>query len=154
MCRRSGLLVKSCQTFAISRQVLTASSRRFPDVIFLNPMTNAETAALVERARRSMTLVLFAASREIEAVRSSNHRHAEAADSIKGIAATMGMVSDDVLLKLATANQLSELLLAQLIATRLLEIGGVLPLYEDAKDFQPLVERVDQILRRARQHIH
>ena len=147
--------MKSCQTFAIRRQVLTASSRRLPDVIFRNPMTDAETTALVERARRSMTLVLFAASREIEAMRSSDHRHAEAAASIKRIAATMGMVSDDVLLKLATANQLSERLLAQLIATRLLEIGGVLPLYEDAKAFfQSLVERVDQILRRARQHMH
>jgi hypothetical protein len=55
-----------------------------------------------------MTLVLIAASREIKAVRSSDHRYAEAAASIKRIAATMGMVSDDVLLKLATANQLSE----------------------------------------------
>src|SRR5436190_24388219 len=118
MCRRSGLLVKSCQTFAISRQVLTASSRRLPDVIFRNPMTDAETTALVERARRSMTLVLFAASHEIEAARSSDDQgHAEAAASIKRIAATMGMVSDDVLLKLVTANQLSERLLALLIAT-------------------------------------
>ena len=38
----------------------------------------------------------------------------------------MDMVSDDVLLKLATANQLSEGLLSQLIATRLSEIGGAL----------------------------
>ncbi len=118
-------------------------------------MTDTETTALVERTRLSMRLVLFAASREIEAARSSDHRHAEAAASIKRIAATMGMVSDDVLLKLATANQLSERLLSQLIATRLSEIGGVLPLYDDAKAFfQPLVEQVDQILRRARRHMH
>jgi hypothetical protein len=124
-------------------------------VIFLNPMTDAETTALVERARLSMRLVLFAASREIEAARSSDHRYAEAAASIKRIAATMGMVSDDVLLKLATANQLSEGLLSQLIATRLSEIGGALPLSDDAKAFfQPLVEQVDEILRRARQHMH
>src|SRR5258705_4392334 len=127
--------------------MLTASSRRLSDVISLDPMTDAETTALVERARLSMTLVLFAASREIEGARSSDHRYAEAAASIKQIAATMGMVSDDVLLKLATANQLSEGLLSQLIATRLSEVGGALPLYDDAKAFfQPLVEQVDQKL--------
>jgi hypothetical protein len=135
--------------------MLTASSRRLPDVIFLNHMTDAETTALVERTRLSMTLALIAASREVEAARGSDHRYAEAAASIKRIAATMGMVSDDVLLKLATANQLSEGLFSQLIATRLSEIGGALPLYDDAKAFfQPLVEQVDQILRRARQHMH
>ena len=118
-------------------------------------MTDAETTALVERTRLSMTLVLIAASREIEAARSSDHRYAEAADAIRRIAGTMAMVSDDVLVKLATANQLSEGLLSQLIATRLSEIGGALPLYDDAKAFfQPLVEQVDQILRRARQHMH
>ena len=118
-------------------------------------MTDAETTALVERARLSMRLVLFAASRAIEAAGSGDHRYAEAAASIKRIAATMGMVSDEVLLKLATANQLSEGMLSQLIATRLSEIGGALPLYDDAKAFfQPLVEQVDQILRRARQHMH
>ena len=135
--------------------MLTASSRRLPDVIFLNPMTDTETTALVERARLSMRLVLIAASREVEAARGSDHRYAEAAASIRRIAATMGMVSDDVLLKLVTANQLSEGLLSQLIATRLSEIGGALPLYDDAMTFfQPLVEQVDQILRRARQHMH
>ena len=135
--------------------MLTASSRRLPDVIFLNPMTDAETTALVERARLSMTLVLIAASREVEAAGNGDHRYAEAADAIRRIAGTMDQVSDDVLLKLVTANQLSEGLLSQLIATRLSEIGGALPLYDDAKAFfQPLVEQVDQILRRARQHMH
>jgi hypothetical protein len=135
--------------------MLTASSRRLPDVIFLNPMTDAETTALVERARLSMRLVLIAASREVKAARGSDHRNAETADAIRRIAGTMDQVSDDVLLKLATANQLSEGLLSQLIATRLSEIGGALPLYDDAKAFfQPLVEQIDQILRRARQHMH
>ena len=135
--------------------MLTASSRRLPDVIFLNPMTDTETTALVERARLSMRLVLIAASREVEAARGSDHRYAEAADAIRWIAGTMDQVSDDVLLKLATANQLSEGLLSQLIGTRLSEIGGALPLYDDAKAFfQPLIEQVDQILRRARQHMH
>ena len=91
--------------------MLTASSRRLPDVIFLNPMTDAETTALVERARLSMRLVLIAVSREVEAVRSGDHRYAQAADAIRRIAGTMDQVSDDVLLKLVTANQLSEGLL-------------------------------------------
>ena len=57
----------------------------------------------------------------------------------------MDQVSDEVLLKLATANLLSKGLLSQLIATRLPEIGGSLPLYGDAKAFfQPLVEQVDR----------
>src|SRR5258706_16121003 len=56
--------------------MLTASSRRLPDVIFLNPMTDAETTALVERARQSMTLVLIAASREVEAAGSGDNRYA------------------------------------------------------------------------------
>ena len=135
--------------------MLTASSRRLPDVIFLNPMTDAETTVLVERARLSMRLVLIAASREVEAVRSGDHRYAKTADAIMRIAATMDQVSDDVLLKLVTVNQLSEGPLSTLIATRLSEVGGALPLYDDAKAFfQPLVEQVDQILRRARQHMH
>ena len=119
------------------RPMLTASSRRLPDVIFLN----AETTALVERARLSMTLVLIAASREVEAARSSDHRYAQAADAIRRIAGTMDQVSDDLLLKLATAKQLSEGLLSTLIAARLSKIGGALPFYDDAKAFfQPLIE--------------
>src|SRR6478752_5773343 len=117
-------------------------------------MTDAETTALVERARLSMRLVLFAASREVEAARSSDHRYAETADAIRRIAGTMDQVSDDVLWKLVTVNQLSEGPLSTLIATRL-EVGGALPVYEDAKAFfQSLVEQVDQILRRARQHMN
>ena len=135
--------------------MLTASSRRLPDVIFLHPMTDAETTALVERARLSMTLVLIAASRGVEAARGSDHGYAETADAIRRIAGTMDQVSDDVLLKLVTVNRLSEDLLSQLIATRLSEIGGALPLYDDAQAFfAPLVEQVDQMLRRARQHMH
>jgi hypothetical protein len=103
-----------------------------------------------------MRLVLFAASREVEAARSSDHRYAEAADAIRRIAGTMGMVSDEVLLKLATANQLSEGLLSTLIAARLSEIGGALPLYEDAKAFfGPIEATVDRILQNTRKrHLH
>src|SRR5258708_39895662 len=114
-------------------------------------MTDAETTALVERIRLSMTLVLIAASREVEAARGSDHRYAETADAIRRIAGTMDQVSDDVLLKLATANQLSEGLLSTLIATRLSEAGGALPLYDDAKAFfQPLVE---QLIRYCAAHV-
>ena len=116
-------------------------------------MTDAETTALVERARLSMRLVLFATSREIEAAHSSDHRYAEAADAIRRIAGTMDQVSDDVLLKLVTANQLSEGLLSTLIATRLSEVGGALPVYDDAKAFfQPLVEQVTDTAPRTSAH--
>ena len=100
-------------------------------------MTDAETTALVERARLSMRLVLIAASREVEAMRSGDHRYAKTSDAVRRIAGTMDQVSDDVLLKLATANQLSEGPLSTLIATRLSEVGGALPLYEDACDPAP-----------------
>ena len=67
----------------------------------------------------------------------------------------MDQVSDDVLLKLVTVNQLSEGPLSTLIATRLSEVGGALPLYDDAKAFfQPLVEQVDVILHRARKRLN
>ena len=69
------------------------------------------------RSLKFRSLVLIAASREVEAARGSNHRYAEAAASIKRIAATMGMVSDDVLLKLATANKLSEGLVTDCYST-------------------------------------
>ena len=91
-------------------------------------MTDAETTALVERTRLSMGLVLFAASREVEATGSGDHRYAETADAIKRIAGTMDQVSDDLLLKLVIVNQLSEGLLSTLIAARLSEVGGALPL--------------------------
>jgi hypothetical protein len=54
-------------------------------------MTDAETTALVEHTRLSMTLVLIAASREVEAARSSDHRYAEAADAIRRTAGTSVM---------------------------------------------------------------
>jgi len=118
-------------------------------------MTDAETTALVERTRLSMTLMLIAASREVEAARGSDHRYAEAADAIRWIAGTMDQVSDDVLLKLVTVNQLSEGLLSTLIAARLSEVGGALPLYEDAKAFFASVEQqVDVILHNARQRLN
>jgi hypothetical protein len=45
-------------------------------------LTDAETTALVELTRLSMTLVLIAASREVEAARGSDHRYAETGDLI------------------------------------------------------------------------
>ncbi len=60
----------------------------------------------------------------------------------------------DVLLKLVTVNQLSEGLLSTLIATRLSEVGGALPLYDDAKAFfAPIEQQVDAILHRARHRL-
>ncbi len=60
----------------------------------------------------------------------------------------------DVLLKLVTVNQLSEGLLSTLIATRLSEVGGALPLYDDANAFfAPIEQQVDAILHRARHRL-
>jgi hypothetical protein len=103
-------------------------------------MTDAETTALIERARLSMRLVLIAASREVEAMRSGDHRYAKTADAIRRIAGTMDQVNNDVLLKLVTVNQLSEGLLSTLIATRLSEVGFALPHYKDALAFFEPIE--------------
>jgi hypothetical protein len=62
-----------------------------------------------------VTLVLFAASREVEAAGSGDHRYAEAAeaaDAIKRIAGTPDQVDDAVLLRLSAVNLTSEGLLS------------------------------------------
>ena len=122
-----------------------------------NPPPSTECGVAVQFTPPPLTQapkIFYYATLDV-AARSGGHRYAETADAIRRIAGTMDQVSDDVLLKLATANQLSEGLLSTLIAARLSEIGGILPLYDDAKAFfQPLVEQVDQILRRARRHMH
>ena len=135
--------------------MLTASSRRLPDVIFLNPMTDAEQSVLVERTRLSQMLRLYAISREMEAAKSGDARFIAAADCLRRIAGTLDAVSDDVLAKLASVNQLSEGLLSRLIAARVEQIGGVLPLYADAASFfQPISETLDRILHNARQRLN
>ena len=97
-----------------------------------------------------MTLALFATSRVIEAAGSGDRRYAYAADAIKRIAGTRDQVGDEVLMKLATINEISNGTLSSLMSARLAEVGFALPTYPDAKGlFQPLVEQADAILRAA-----
>ena len=124
---------------------------RTPD----STMTQTMTAALAERARLGVTLALFATSRVIEAAGSGDRRYAYAADAIKRIAGTLDQVGDEVLMRLATINEISNGTLSSLMSARLAEVGFALPTYPDAKGFfQPLVEQVDAILRRARQRLN
>jgi hypothetical protein len=75
--------------------------------------------------------------------------------SIGKIASTMDQITDDMLVKLARVNEVSEGTLSSLMAPRLVEVGFALPLCEDAAMFfSPLVEKVDAILRRAHAHMH
>ena len=118
-------------------------------------MTDTMTAALAERARLGVTLALFATSRGIEAAGSGDRRYAYAADAIKRIAGTLDQVGDEVLMRLATVNEISNGTLSSLMSARLAAVGFALPTYPDAKGFfQPLVEQADTILHRARQRLN
>jgi hypothetical protein len=55
-----------------------------------------------------VTLVLFAASREVEAAGSGDHCYAEAADAIKRIVGTRDQVDDAVLLRLMTDVEMTD----------------------------------------------
>ena len=111
-------------------------------------MTDAE----IERIRLSQMLRLYAVSREMEAARTGDARFIAAVDCLRRMAGTLDQVSDDVLAKLASVNQLSEGLLSKLIAARVEQIGNVLPLYADAASFfQPISETLDRILHNAHQ---
>jgi hypothetical protein len=116
-------------------------------------MTDEQSALIkVERTRLNLLFTLFAVSRDFEATTIGDVRYIAAADSIRQIVATLDQVSDDVLLRFATANELSEGTLSQLIAARIEQVGGALPCYPDAVAFfEPLVDQVDTILRNARQ---
>ena len=104
-------------------------------------MTDTMTAALVERARLSVTLALFATSRVIEAAGSGDRRYAYAADAIKRIAATLDQVGDEVLMRLATINEISNGMLSSLMSARLAEVGFALPTYPDAQWLFPAARR-------------
>ena len=121
----------------------------------IRTMTHTMTAALAERARLGVTLALFATSRGIEAAGSGDRRYAYAADAIKRIAGTLDQVGDEVLMRLATINEISNGTLSSLMSARLAKVGFALPTYPDAKAFfQPLVEQADAILHRARQRLN
>jgi ATP-dependent DNA ligase len=68
-------------------------------------MTDEQSSLIKdERARLSVTLVLFAISRDIDAMATGDQRFIAAADSVKKIEATLHMVDDAVLLKLASVR--------------------------------------------------
>jgi hypothetical protein len=114
-----------------------------------------EQPAEAERNVLCAMLLMMAAARETAPEAERDARYVAAADSIRQIAATMDQIGDDVVLKLFSVNETSEGLLSELISAMVTEVGFALPLYQDAAGFfQPLVERVDQILRKARPHMH
>ena len=119
-------------------------------------MTDEQSSLIkAERARLSVTLVLFAISRDIDAMATGDQRFIAAADSVKKIEATLHMVDDAVLLKLASVDETSKGGLLAMIAARLSEIGFALPLYEDAPSFiAPIEATVDRILHDARRYLH
>ena len=119
-------------------------------------MTDAETTALidVERASLRATLLLLALAREVEALTTDDARLMAAVRAIRRIERTLYMVSNETVAKLASVNELSEGLLSELIAARVSEVGGALPLYANARAFfKPITQQVDAILHSARLHM-
>ena len=115
--------------------------------------TELATLLEAERAEFAEMFRLTAKARALEA--ENDHRYHNAAVSLQKIAATMGEVDDAMLLKLAKVNQTSDGLLSVLLGEHLKEIAFALPCYENASGFfVPVVERVERILRKARQHKH
>ena len=112
--------------------------------------TELATLLEAERAEFAAMFRLTAKARALEA--EHDHRYHNAAVSLQKIAATMGEVDDAMLLKLANVNQTSDGL-SVLLGEHLKEIAFALPCYENASDFfAPVVERVERILCKARQH--
>jgi len=135
--------------------VVRSGEQSFDLAASVYPATIIMTDAEIERIRLSQMLRLYAVSREMEAATTGDARFIAAADCLRRIAGTLDAVSDDVLAKLASVNQLSEGLLSKLIAARVEQIGGVLPLYADAASFfQPISETLDRILHNARQRLN
>ena len=69
-------------------------------------LTDADVtdAAQIERARLNVTLTLYAIARLVEAQATGDARFIVAADAIKQIAETMDEISDDTVLRIATAK--------------------------------------------------
>ena len=112
-------------------------------------------AAQIERDRLNVTLTLYAIARLIEARATGDARFIVAADAIKQIAETMDQISDDTVLRIATAKAISKGLLSRMIISRLAAIGFAVSHCANAAEFfQPLVEQADVILHRARPRLH
>ena len=112
-------------------------------------------AAQIERDRLNVTLTLYAIARLIEARATGDARFIVAADAIKQIAETMDQISDDTVLRIATAKTISEGLLSSMITSRLAAIGFAVPRCANAAEFfQQLVQQAEVILHCARPRRH
>jgi hypothetical protein len=112
--------------------------------------TTDAQSALIEIERNSLhtMFTLLAAAREVEAVAYSDARLMASAENIRHIALTMDTVGTEVLVRLATINDLSEGLLARLVVARAAETGMSLPCYPNALAFfDPILAQLDHVLR-------
>ncbi|MBA4033197.1 MAG: hypothetical protein C0480_01135 [Bradyrhizobium sp.] len=114
------------------------------------------TIAHIERNGLCAMLLVMAIAREVHARATGDQRFADAAAAIRKIEATLHTISDDTLLMWSGINDTSEGALSALIGLRLNQVGvGVLPLYDNAAEFfQPISDKVDDILRNARPKMH
>ena len=102
----------------------------------------------IERAALVQAFVQFSIARETAG-------EAAAAAALTQIAETMNQIDDGTLATLAAVNTISHGMLMTLILARLSEVGFALPCYASASDFfQPISDQINEILRRARQHMH
>jgi hypothetical protein len=118
-------------------------------------MTVSEELMKVERDSLSRMFTAIAAARGIEAVADNDARLMASAENIRHMALTMDTVGTDVLVRLATINDLSEGLLARLIVARAAETGMSLPCYPSALAFfDPILAQLDHVLRDPRTKIN
>jgi hypothetical protein len=119
-------------------------------------MSDLAEAIISERDSLIVMLMQTAAARETAPEAASDMRYGVAADSIKAIAATLDMVTDDTLLRLASVNTLSDGLLARLITDRLLALGFEIAPCADALAFFIPIEAhgVEAILAKMRQRLN
>jgi len=111
-------------------------------------MTVSEGLIKVERDSLSRMFTAIAAARGIEAAADNDARLMASAENIRHMALTMDTVGTDVLMRLATINDLSEGLLARLVVARAAETGMSLPCYPNALAFfDPILAQLDHVLR-------
>jgi hypothetical protein len=89
----------------------------------------------IERDGFAEMLETVAVARETDREAAQDHRYAEAARSIRLIAATMHQVDDAVMLDVAMLNEASDGMASKLIAARLIAIGFELPPFGSAAEF-------------------
>jgi hypothetical protein len=108
-----------------------------------------------ERAAMASMFEQVATARETAPQVADDLRYTAAAECIHHIAATFDQISDDALVRLATANTVCDGALGRLITARLLALGFELPPCDDALAFfAPIMREAERTLHQSRHRLH